>query len=145
MIFEVNNWWSKIKEYFICILRFFYELPFLEYLFSNLESTQLVVLQGKLNVNWLSMILCLDCPNFNYFVKLTDLNALCFQTSYFTDSKTFKSLKMLTAFKSRRCLPWLRKNVGLKLSMVVCKLVGYVRHRAFGGELGRGRHCAASV
>lgn len=52
-------------------------MPLLEYLLSNLESILLVVLQGTLNVDRLLIILCLDCPNLSYFVKLTGLNVLC--------------------------------------------------------------------
>lgn len=51
-------------------------MSLLEYLCSDLQSTQLVIFQDKLNVNWLFMILCLDCPDLNYFVKLTGSNVL---------------------------------------------------------------------
>lgn len=53
----------------------FYEMSLLEYLCSDLQSTQLVIFQDKLNVNW-PLILCLDCPDFNYFVILTGSNVL---------------------------------------------------------------------
>lgn len=51
-------------------------MSLLEYLCSDLQSTQLVIFQDRLNVNWLFMILCLDCPDLNYFVKLTGSNVL---------------------------------------------------------------------
>lgn len=51
-------------------------MSLLEYFCSDLQSTQLVILQGKLNVNWFLVILCLDCPNLNYSVKLTGSNVL---------------------------------------------------------------------
>lgn len=90
---------SKGKSSLFTYSKFFYFMRCHSLsIYSNLQLTQLVVLQGKLNVDWLSMILRLDCPNLNYFVKLTGLNVLVLCVS--------KLVSMIVRLSSH-CKMWL--------------------------------------